>query len=238
MAPNNQPADPILSKAKKNFEHSKREIEHLLKIHKQMDEIGGRNSAARGRRSEQIQVLHRPAIVMIIACWQDYIQDRFREFFQYLLDHSDNDPQTMPHDMKSHACRKIKENKDISSIWKFSGDGWKEMLKKYADEKLDKFSSPSTERIDELFKYLGIEKLSKSWSWQGMNNENAKEKLNEYIKLRNEIAHGQNNGEGDNSRPNRDRVEKCLKHIEFLIDKTEEAVRNHVETPIGQDADK
>lgn len=145
LSPGSQLADQPLSQAKNKFDSNKKDIDCLLEIHEKMDEMDGRDPDRPGRRPEQVQVLHRAAIVMIIACWQAYVQDRFREVFQYLLDRSGNDPHKMPHDMKSYACRKIEENKNKIFIWNFSGDGWKTMLEEYAEEKLDKFSSPSAE---------------------------------------------------------------------------------------------
>ena len=224
---------PIFWEAKKNFEKSREKIDHLWEIRNKME--GGKIGKP-GKRANYLQVLHHAKIIMIIACWQAYVQDLFRKAFQYLLDHSD-DPSKMPHDMKSDACQKIKENKDESFVWEFSGDGWKTMLEKYAEEKLDRFSSPSPEKIDNLFKYLGLEEeLSESWSWQNMTSEQAKKKLNYYIKLRNEIAHGQKNDEGDSV--NKKRAENCLTHIENLINKTEGAVTKYVKERIEQDANQ
>ncbi|MXZ83876.1 MAG: hypothetical protein F4Z10_09455 [Synechococcus sp. SB0666_bin_14] len=84
MEQKHQSTDSILSNARKNFEESKREIEHLLEIHTEME---GGQSGRRGRRPEQIQVLHRAAIVMITACWQAYVEDLFHEASNKLLSH-------------------------------------------------------------------------------------------------------------------------------------------------------
>jgi len=69
-----------------------------------------------------------------------------------------------------------------------------------------------------------------------MNSETAEKKLDSYIKTRNKIAHGQKNDESD--RVNKSYVEKCLNHIETLVDKTESAIEKYVENLIEQDTNK
>ena len=227
MRPNNQVVDSILSEAKRNFEQSKREIQDLLKIHAKME---GEQSGQAGRRPDRLQVLHRAAIIMITACWEAYLEILFREAFKYLLDHSNN-PQEMPSVMIKYACNKIKENKDTSFVWKFAGNNWKDMLKQYANEKLDKFNTPSTAKINDLFKYLGLIQLSNCWKWQNMNDQKAVSKLDYYINIRHEIAHGQRS---DDLQLNKTHVEDYLNHVERLIDETEKEVKKYVEKQINE----
>jgi len=154
-----QLADQALSQAKKNFDSNKKDIYYLLEIHEKMDKMDGRDGPC--RRPEQVQVLHRAAIVMITACWQTYIEDLFRENFERLLSSFD-DPGKIPGAIKEDIYNKNKNKRDY--VWKFAGDGWKKILKEWSDEKLDQFNTPSNKKVDSLFKYLGLRNLSDCWS--------------------------------------------------------------------------
>ncbi|MCY4172710.1 MAG: HEPN domain-containing protein [Cyanobacteria bacterium MAG CAR3_bin_5] len=235
---NHQSTDSILSNARKNFEESKQEIEHLLEIHMEME---GGQSGRPGRRPEQIQVLHRAAIVMITACWQAYVEDLFRENFERLLNSFDN-PKKIPDAIKEDIYNNRNDTGHVREreyVWEFAGNGWKEIiLEEWKNKKLDNFNTPSNKKVDSLFKYLGLRNISARWCWEGINSERVIEKLNKYLTIRHKIVHGQKDDRNYNLKPNKNNVREYLNHVEKLIEKTETMVKNHVEKLIGQDVDK
>lgn len=109
------------------------------------------------------------------------------------------------------------------------GNAYQDILKSYVDEKLHYFHNPLSDKVNELFKKcLGLENLSHCWVWQGMSHNNAMEKLDNYVRIRHKIAHGE---ESDDSKPDKSVVTDYLNHVERLVEKTEEAVKNHVDKP-------
>ncbi len=58
-------------------------------------------------------------------------------------------------------------------------------------------NTPKSKQVDELFEELiGLTNLHTRWSWQGINAEDAKKKLDEYIRIRGQIAHRVKHGKG------------------------------------------
>ena len=105
-------------------------------------------------------------------------------------------------------------------------NAYQDILKSYVDEKLHYFHNPLSDKVNRLFKCLGLENLSRHWTWKAMSHNNAMEKLDKYVSIRHEIAHG---GESNDSKPDKSVVKDYLNHVERLVEKTEEAVKNHVE---------
>lgn len=55
---------------------------------------------------------------------------------------------------------------------------------------LSTFSNPHSDRIENLFASIGMPAVMSSLSWQKTSNVSVKRRLANYIKLRNQIAHG------------------------------------------------
>lgn len=52
------------------------------------------------------------------------------------------------------------------------------------------FANPSPDRIDDLFEFLGISKLTSQVSWRKASNASVKKALRDLVDMRNRIAHG------------------------------------------------
>ena len=118
--------------------------------------------------------------------------------------------------------------KAFEYLWFSHGNAYQNILENYANEKLRYFHNPLSDKVNSLFKCLGLENLSHRWTWQAMSHNNAMEKLDKYVSIRHKIAHG---GESDDSKPDKSVVRDYLNHVERLVEKTEEAVKKHVEEP-------
>ena len=203
----------VLSNAKDSFEKNKGRVSYLLGIHKDKTGTGP------GKRSKSVTALSMSAMVLITACWESYLETLLLETFKFLL----NNHVEIPKNLKKSIGLKIMNSKDGSFAWKFIKDDWKDSLVDYVEKEINNFSSPSAKKVDKLFeKILDLSDLSKSWSWQGGNNEI--NKLDEFLSTRNEIAHGEINvdvGKKD--------AEQYLNHVEKLVGKTEEKVKSHIE---------
>ena len=208
----------VLSNAKDSFEESKKRVSYLLDIHEEKTGTGP------GRRPESLSALHMSAMVLITACWESYLETLLSDVFKFLLD-SSNSHEKISNTLKKSVSDEIRKNPDDRRIWELTGDGWKNILKDKVKKKLDKFGSPSGENANRLFKQiLGLENLSECWTRQNTNPDNIIEKLNDFLSLRNKIAHG----EMDVNVTKND-VKNYLSNVENLVSKTEEKVKCHIE---------
>lgn len=177
------PAAPHVKGLAKNLE----EVNRLLSIH---SDISGSGPG----RKRDVQVLNKSALIMLLACWEAYVEDAAENFFNFTLDNAE-EPSVFPEHVLAIAAKEVKRG-EASRLWAISGDGWKDELKNHKNKILDKyivkgsFNTPSAANIDRLFSELiGLTSLSKEWYWPGMNSQKASEKLAELIELRGSIAH-------------------------------------------------
>jgi hypothetical protein len=211
----------MASIAKSNFEQQKRDIDQLWAIHQ---EVAGQGAG----RKHGVDVLNRAAIVFITACWESYIEDVCLEAFDFLLSNA-TDPSAFPNRVKTLASEELRSNPDKNQIWNLAGYGWKQVLQTHREAAkkrwLGKLNTPKTEQVNELFReLLGLPNLSDSWSWQGINSQQASEKLDQYIVVRGNIAHRTTHDANVYKLWGTD----YLSHAERLVVKTDEHVRGHV----------
>lgn len=162
------------------------EVDRLIEIHAQLGGTGA------GRR-HNIEVINRSAIVMLVACWEAYIEDLATIGFDYLLLNAESAEQ-LPEKLKANVARRIKEKNDDRFVWKLADTGWKQVLNKYKIEILTqhtgRFNTPRVKQVDKLYESLiGLRHVSNSWKWSGTSNTNAKRRLENLVTLRGEIAH-------------------------------------------------
>ena len=137
----------VISNARESFNSNLKRVDDLLDIHKT---IGGEDP---GRRDKQLAALNMSAIVLITACWESYLETLLSDVFKFLLD-SFNSHEKVSNTLKKSVSEEIKKNLDNRRVWELTGDGWKNILKDKVKEKLDKFSSPSGNNVDRLFKQV------------------------------------------------------------------------------------
>ena len=167
-----------------NLRKNLQEVEKLISIH---------ISLTKNRKGSwtSVNVLNKSALVLVVACWEAYIEDVARLGYENLVNLCNN-PNIIPKKVRSLASIELKKDSDESSVWQLAGDGWRKVLTKYKNDTLKKyignFNTPKTEKIDELYENLiGLKSLSKSWHWKGMNQSS--KKLNGLVTRRGEIVH-------------------------------------------------
>lgn len=168
------------------FIDNRGEVKRLVDIH---IKIAGTSV---GRKAE-VEVLHKSAIVLLTACWESYIETIVTDAFDILLKNAD-DYKVFPNSVLVKASKEIKNDKDDRKVWDLAGDGWKNVLIDYKNsllkKEIDHFHVPRASNIDDLFyKIIGLENLSKNWTWKGQNNNDSIQTLELFIDLRGSIAH-------------------------------------------------
>ncbi len=178
-----RPPAPHFEVIKKNM----REINRLLGIHK---EISGEGPGYK----HNVQVLNKSALVLLLACWEAYVEDLAENCFDVMLDYAD-DPTVFPEHVLAIAVKELKKA-DTLAIWGLSKDGWRRALKSHKQRILDKyvakgsFNTPSAANVDRLFSELiGLTSLSSQWFWKGSSKDMSQQRLADLIELRGTIAH-------------------------------------------------
>jgi hypothetical protein len=193
-------------------------------------ELGGSGAGRRHR----LEVLNKSAVVLLVACWERYVEDLAQIAFDYMLERSD-EPTMFPAAVLTRASASLRDAQDGRRIWALAGAGWRQVLKDHRDDickrHIGKLNTPRPKQVDALFAALvGVPSLSAAWSWPGMSREGAVKKLDNLVTLRGEIAH---------------RVEttKVVKragveaHRDFLYRlavKSSNSVRSHLKTRTGK----
>ena len=182
MPPTNTTLPEFVEVFRANFGDVKR----LLEIH---NELGGDGP---GRR-HNLEVVHKSAVVLLVACWEAFIEDMATAGFSFLLENA-NDHKAFPDTVLIQAIKPLREKKDDREIWKIADTGWKSVLEVHREQILKshvgKLNTPKPDQIDSLYnKLLGISKISNSWKWSGMSSEHARDKLVKLVELRGSIAH-------------------------------------------------
>jgi len=163
-----------------------KEVSRLFDIHTAV--AGGGRGRKRG-----VEVLNKSGVVLLVACWEAYVEDLARGAFDQLLK-SSTSPSTFPEKVLTLASRALTDALDKREVWKLAGDGWRAIITDHREEALKRFiagfNTPRAERVDELFESLiGLRRLSASWSWHRVSADATRDRLGKLIELRGQIAH-------------------------------------------------
>jgi len=177
----------MIKKPINTFNENLEDVKVLLAIH----EIT--TGEKPGKRYSEFSVLNKSAIVLLVACWEFFIENLAEHAFSSLLKNS-KDPSYFPKNVKKNIVQELKKDLNELKILDLAGNGWKNIFKKFENNMLEKsigkFNTPSSENIDSLFTdTIGLKKLSKCWSWHIITPSKARLKLSELIRLRGDIAH-------------------------------------------------
>ncbi len=199
-----------------------REVARLLDIHSHI-----RAEGIKGRRD--VQVLHKSAIVLVVACWEAYVEDLVNAGLAFCIENC-RDPKSLPAALRTRVGGKYSG----VNAWSLAGDGWKQALKDNLTEMLAKttgaFNTPKSAQVDELFlKSLGISNLSSCWKWKGRSVARVCKVLDDLISLRGAIAH---RVEATSSVTRAD-VLKARELVGFLSAKSSNHVRTEVHRQTG-----
>ncbi|MCR9092995.1 MAG: HEPN domain-containing protein [bacterium] len=162
------------------------EVDRLLEIH---SEIAGKTVG----RKYKVEVLNRSALVLLVACWEAFVEDLATNAFEFLLANA-NDPSVFPTKVRVAATRELRSHPDETKVWELAGDNWKKVLVNHKHTTLKRhvgrLNTPRPAQIDEMFSDLiGLDKLSKKWSWAKNSNADVLDKFEKMVTRRGAIAH-------------------------------------------------
>ena len=163
-----------------------KEVERLLEIH---TKIAGSTVGAK----HKVEVLNKSGIVLLVACWEAFIEDLAEVSFWLQLRRAKR-PDIFPSKVLTLASKKLREDKDERRVWDLAGDGWRTVLQHHQDQVLKRYignlNTPKPKQIDELFSSLiAVPRMSKKWSWHKCTPAKARSRLDKLVTLRGAIAH-------------------------------------------------
>ncbi|MBQ0903580.1 HEPN domain-containing protein [Micromonospora sp. U21] len=177
----------FLSAAESSFElEASPQIDRLLKIH---EEIGG---SGRGRR-HNLEVLNKSAIVLTCAFWEAFVEDLAAEVLEHFAREASS-AELLPLELRKSVAKELASAKHELSSWELAGDGWRAILRaraaKIKDGEDRTLSTPNSRNVETFFcNQAGISSLTSCWYWPKATVLKNRERLDEFVKLRNAIAH-------------------------------------------------
>lgn len=169
-----------------NLISNTRDVIRLVNLH---GALAGRK---RGR-PRNFEVLHKGAIVLLIACWEAFIEDLATNGFEALLEGAES-ASDLPVKVRTLASKSLREDPDERTVWKLAGDGWRTVLVDHRalvfERYIGRLNTPRPAQVDGLFENLvGLKALSSNWKWKHMANKPALARLEQLISMRGEISH-------------------------------------------------
>lgn len=162
------------------------EVRRLVEIHAEL------TGTERGRR-HNVAILNKSGIVLVVACWEAFVEDLATHSFSWLLAQA-RSPDAFPKKVLALASKEYREAADARRVWELAGEGWRTALERHKADVLKrhvgKLNTPRAAQVDALFGDLvGLGLVSTSWVWGGVSNAKVKLSLDDLVTLRGEIAH-------------------------------------------------
>ena len=146
-----------------------------------------------------LAALNRAAVVMCVSAWEAYVEELIRESVE--------------------ALRPVPPS---TGTWP--------SLNAYASGAIGRFNTPNAANVERLIRdCIGVPSVTASWSWQNTTPDQAKQRLDDALDLRHQIAHGVN------PRPTVHNFysSQLPQFIRKLSRCTDAAVRSHLVTAYG-----
>lgn len=161
-------------------------VSRLTEIH---EHLTGRT---RGRK-HGVEVLNKSAIVLLVACWESFIEQLAVNAFDAIYK-SAKVPDVFPIRVLVIAGSELRESQDATQIWKLAGNGWRQVLAAHRQRVLDKYvgklNTPKPQQINDLFlDLIGIKNITKCWMYPGASHSKAENRVTALVTLRGDIAH-------------------------------------------------
>lgn len=127
--------------------------------------------------------LTRSGLVMLCAAWERYNENFLLEVVDLVL-RTDIEAKALPKEVKQYISSQVKNHKNEIYPIELADSGWKNLWKGYAVNETNLLNTPNAEKLNTLFKrFLGLSEYTELWKKKHIS------KINEFIKIRGEIAH-------------------------------------------------
>jgi hypothetical protein len=132
-------------------------------------------------------------MVLITAMWEAYCEDLTTEALHLIVANSLR-PDQLPIYLRKVIAGEVRNEKHELAPWFLAGEGWRELvIRRLAALQQDRernLNNPTSRQVDGFFlEALGIDEISRGWSWSGIEADEAARQLDEYVNMRHQIAH-------------------------------------------------
>ncbi|WP_280366993.1 MAE_28990/MAE_18760 family HEPN-like nuclease [Nocardia wallacei] len=216
----------MTSQAQTAFVENCGDIDRLLEIHNDITPEG------RGRKWK-VESLHKSSFVLLTAFWEAFCEDLAAEALNHLVDHSKT-ASGLPKELQKLVAQELRNDQHELAVWKLADGGWRAVLSsrltRLQAERNRRLNTPKTSQINDLFRSaVGVENVSKAWSWPRMTATTAERKLDSFVTLRGEIAHRGSPADSVTKR----HVNDYYNHVKHLTACTEERVAEVISASTG-----
>ena len=213
-------------------------IQTLIENANEVIKLIGLHVAITGKKAGRrrgVEILNKSALVLLVACWESFVEDVAALGFEFLLKEAKT-PHIFPSSVLTLSAKSLREDGDHRKIWQLAGDGWKSVLiahkQNVLKEYAGKLNTPRPKRVNELLeKMVGLKGLSNQWKWHGMSASQACEKLDMLVTTRGEIAHRVRAGKY----VRKEYVAQTADFIQRLAAITSNRVAQHIQKQVGKE---
>ncbi|WP_405243823.1 HEPN domain-containing protein [Lentisalinibacter salinarum] len=197
------------------------QVFRLVEIH---TEIAG---PGRGRK-HNVEVLHKSAIVLLVAAWEAYVEDIALHAAEFLA-RNIGQPEHLPRNIQHAICENLRESTGLKP-WQIAGEGWRNVYLDRVKKRVDHFNAPTSDNIRDLFHTgLGMKDVTERWYWTKAPRRNVVRRLDRLIDRRQDISHRVATA----GPVNKKYVEHSIELIRKLSAVCSNHVRRHVEEITG-----
>lgn len=204
------------------------EVDRLMEIHVSVagDSVG---------RKVGVEVLNKSAIVLLVACWEAFVEDLANASFDVLLSRAAS-PESIPAKVRAHVARELKSDDNDLALWSVAGEGWRSTLSSYRERVIDRYTgklnTPRHSQIDAMCEAMvGLKNISKYWKWPKVTAAQARARLGELVTLRGAIAHRVS----DSNPVRKSRVTRESRFVTRLAVSTHNAMNSYLAEAVRSD---
>ncbi len=210
----------ITARAYVNFLLATKEIRTLLDFYDDTKHTSNYHNSS-------LEIFKKTGIILVVTAWETFVEDISESYVNYRIENASS-----PNDMhgilntiaqdwyKSILERQANRPKPPDFI-KWTGDSWKQLIRDKLREDLNRLNTPNSENIRRLSKKYVGQDVTDSWRWAGMSAQQARERLDELIKLRGGVVHRTGSYFELGSSVRRDQFDRSVNFIERLATTTE-----------------
>lgn len=160
------------------------DVQTLLKVHDLA--TNGRP----GKPDPALEVFKRAGVILTVTAWETFVEDSLKLLFHHRLEGAASPREVLaPFNEAAAKWQQSKNSKKPQSLEKWTGYGWKEVVRQTFAEEIAKLNSPSSTKVKHLFKRYADVNIEENWRWRGMTPERACAKLDRLIALRGALTH-------------------------------------------------
>lgn len=221
-----------MTSARAQYDEQRKEVDCLLSLHSELHKCRTKSdTSVRGRRSADLEVLHKSAVVLLTACWEAFIENILREAIG-IIARDLQDTQELHEGLRKSIARATSAKLSITSKndlfpWYFVGEGWRSLLLEYAELRVSELNTPDSSAVRSIVSMLlGIEDVTTSWGRQRKSSIDAAHRLDEYLSDRHSIAHGA----PPTKKFNKSYVEAYIAFLDITVKKTQQQINKRLTT--------